>query len=343
MDMLEQVIGQSAGNLYWKDGYGRYMGCNENFKKLLGLRSVEEIVGKRDSDFLPEEKARLIEELDRKVLNSGETITQEEEGLDKDGNKAFYLSSKSPLKNSNGDIVGVIGSSLDITKEKQAEKAKQEFVSSMSHDLRTPFSGVLTLAEILHDQEKEPSKKRHLYSIVHTAKAFLKLVDQVMEVSLLDLKKKQIKEFDLHELIHETKDFFIAEANAKNITLVINCPIVRMKSDKEKVGKILLNLLSNAIKFTGRDGQIILDVKVSACKIEILVSDTGIGVPKDKQNLIFEKFVRLSRSYEQKDFTGSGVGLYVAKKLAQELGGKIKLSSQVGTGSTFTALLPCLY
>jgi len=340
MDMLEQIIKQTAGNLYWKDLEGHYLGCNGNFAKILGFSSPADVIGKTEFDFLEPALASSIVKTDREVIETGKGITLEERGLDEEGKEVFYLSTKTPLLDENGSIIGVIGSSIDITKQKQAELelSKTAFIENMSHDLRTPFTGILSLSEYLHEKETDPTKKEFLGEILRSGKWLLTLLNEVLELSALGSHALNINEFDLSEVVQGIADLLRAEVRHKGLVMNVSCPKVTIRSDKMRLSRILLNLIGNAVKYTQK-GSVTIDIFIGS-QLEIKITDTGAGIPADALDTIFNRFSKLKPSYKQQYFSGVGIGLHVAREFANDLGGDISVQSELGVGSVFVFSAP---
>lgn len=337
-DIKDYIIRFTTGNVYWKDISGRYLGCNDSFAKLIGLSTSSEIVGKSDYDlFYPklcEERLKNLTDIDQLVMARGIEQTLEEVGVDQEGRLAIYMTKKMPMKNSDNIILGLVGTSIDITKQRQAEIAKLEFLRNMSHDIMTPFTGILGISSVLYEEEKDPHKKRSLEYVIQSSERLLHLFKQILEVSELGGRQLRLEEFYIEDIISETVEMVLASAKHKQLELTIHCPKVKVTSDKLRLARILLNLLGNAIKFTD-SGSIHVDVQCEP-SLTINVTDTGCGIPADKMQIIFEKFQKLSESGKHRNFMGSGIGLYIAKQFAIELGGDIKVESELGKGSTFT-------
>jgi signal transduction histidine kinase len=248
----------------------------------------------------------------------------------------LFLSIKQPIIKDN-ESVGIIVLSIDITEKRQAEIAKKEFIENMSHDLRTPFTGIISLSEYLYNQEQESTKKELLGEILNSGKSLLSLLNQVLELSKQGSHPLNITEFNLAEVIQESLNLVHAEAVHKKLVISTHFSDLSIKSDRMRISRILINLLSNAIKYTSK-GYISVKLKRS-CPIEIDIEDTGEGIPTEALSYIFERFSKLNSSYQQKYFDGAGIGLHIAREFARELGGDITVKSEVGKGSRFTLLL----
>jgi two-component system aerobic respiration control sensor histidine kinase ArcB len=362
LKMLEDIIAAMPGNIYWIDREGRYLGCNDNEAQHVGLRHRQEIIGKTNSDmpeFIYPEKLDTINE---EVMSSNRDITIEEPALLHDGTEAIFLSNKVPLRDGDGNVVGLLGISIDITDRKKQEedlkKAKEkaeeatvlknDFIKNIEHDLRTPFTGILGIAEMIWKEEKDPEKKEMLGYIVSSAKQLLDYHNNVLEFSKVIAGNFPVlcKKMDIKKLVTHIVDIEKPAAIQKNLDFTMEfdetIPSVLM-SDEYRVSRILLNLISNAIKFTIK-GSIHLSVKAQLIKDKIIVvdftiKDTGVGIPLEKQQYIFEQFTRLTPANEGLYF-GLGIGLKIVKEFTRDLSGNIDLLSHANQGTSFTISLP---
>lgn len=343
LDMKDYIIRHTTGNVYWKDLQGRYLGCNNSYAEMIGLLHPSEIVGRTDFDMFHEtlgkDRVAVLSNLDQQVMTQGLEKTVEETGVDKNGKLAIYMTKKVPLRNNQNRVIGLVGTSIDITKQKQAELVKFEFLRNMSHDIMTPFTGILGISSILYEDEKDPVKKVHLQYLQQSSERLLNLFKQILEVAELGGRQLTWEHLNLADIINEAVEMISVSAKHKNLVLTVECdPAIYIKSDKLRMIRILINLLGNAIKFTP-EGSIHITGKMDS-KLKISVQDTGIGIPADKLEVIFEKFRKLSESSKQGYFNGSGIGLYIAKQFALELGGDLLVESELGKGSIFTFVSP---
>lgn len=360
---LGQIMDCTPGSLYWKDKEGRYLGCNTFMVKTAGLLSSEDIIGKTDFELWPDH-ANEIRKNDVKVMSSGKAISLEEKVQIQSGEYMHFASSKVPLKDEHGSIIGIICNSLDITKLKETEaalkaanekselsnKAKSSFIENMEHDIRTPFNGVWGFANILAERENDPEKKEFLESIATCAKELLDYCDSVLDFSRIEHGITPVfeKSFNVRELVNSVMKIESIAAKHKNLSFSINqsskLPNIVI-GDPYRLKRILLNLVSNAIKFTNKGG-----IKISVtkegkkpqtrlCILKFVIEDTGIGIPESKQSVIYEKFTRGTPS-NQGIYKGQGLGLRIVKQFISELEGDIHLDSETNKGTVFTFLLP---
>ncbi len=365
LEVFLKNITQSLPNyMFWKDDKSVYLGCNQNFARLIGLRTPEEIIGKTDQDLHWQpagDTAELFQQGDRATL-AGRPVTNQEETLAlPNGKKLITLVSKLPILDGNR-VLGIVGYFTDITSLKKKERelrqarrqaeaanqAKSVFIANISHDLRTPLTGLLGMAAVLQQEVQTPQGKAAADDLFKSGSTLMNLLNAVIEFSCCasgDLPVHEIK-FDLLEVIQSIVTLLKPSVQEKNLefnmTLGNHLPRYVI-SDATRLQRILLNLLSNAIKFT-HQGVIDFSVQLVRRKhqraiIEFRVRDTGIGIREDQQAFIFTRFSRLHPAYEGQ-YPGSGLSLALVKQFVDELAGEIHVDSAEGVGSTFTCLMP---
>lgn len=359
--MLENVIAVMPGNVYWMNKEGVYLGCNDNQARAIGFSSRDQIIGKRNSEISGFLIPEVLDPINEEIMNFGKTIITEEPAI-LNGVSATYLSHKVPLLNGKGEIIGMVGVSVDITDRKKAEndlkraketavtanKAKTEFLYNMRHDLRTPFSGILGVAELLENSEEDPQKKKTLGYITQASQVLLDQLNQIFEFIHSENGQLPIleKQFNLHQLISNT--FKMMKPAAKNKSLKFTSELDEkipqlFIGDDVRTQRILINLISNSIKFT-ENGYVKLLTKLvkrddKNILIEFIVEDSGIGIPEEKRNLIFEQFNRLTSSYSG-IYPGKGLGLRMVKKFLDEINGEVQVESNHSGGSIFKVFIP---
>jgi two-component system aerobic respiration control sensor histidine kinase ArcB len=256
-------------------------------------------------------------------------------------NGRWFMSIKAPLYDKKGDIAGVIGIAVDITEQKQAELAKEEFLANMAHDLRTPFSGILSMTSLVYEQETDPFKRSCLAQSIASSKQLLKLLNDILELSSLSHYAPDNAVFNIKEETSAIIEMMQAEASSKGIHLSLICPDADICTDKARLLRILLNLIGNAVKFTERGSVDILLTLISD-KLFLEVKDTGVGIAQKHIEHIFEKFYKVTASYRGQVYKGLGLGLHITKQSIEELGGTITVQSRLGEGTTFSCVIPLL-
>ncbi len=240
-----------------------------------------------------------------------------------------------------------------------ANRTKSEFLATMSHEIRTPMNGVIGLTDLLFTTDLSDVQYKYLENLRYSAYSLLDIINDILDISKIESDKLELEhiEFNLPEIVEKTAFMMTSRASEKGLSIstTIDSKIPKIVvGDPVRVRQILLNLLGNAIKFT-ENGEISLFVKISDIdnsqseeestrKISpfiISVKDTGIGIPKDKLDVIFESFTQADGSVTRK-YGGTGLGLSISKKLAQLMSGNITVESTEGKGSCFNLYLPLL-
>jgi two-component system, cell cycle sensor histidine kinase PleC len=251
-----------------------------------------------------------------------------------------------------GDLVGV---RFDITDLKKAQlkaeslsKAKSEMISVMSHELRTPLTTILGFARLLRsappvtgDQTKDAFTTDALFRMVKAGEHLLGLINEMLDYVNLatTAPPNPATGCNLRAVICDSVTRISPSAHAKAITLDVFAADITVAADPAQVGRILENLLSNAVKFTAQGGHVRIRTRTDTRAVRVTITDTGKGIPKDQQSLIFEAFSQLAPSGQRRE-GGIGLGLAMTKRLVQLQGGQISVDSIPGQGSSFTFSLP---
>ncbi len=225
----------------------------------------------------------------------------------------------------------------------QASKTKSEFLANMSHELRTPLNGIIGMAELSLLGELNEIQKERVRSIKVSGESLLDILNEILDISKIEADKLLLEsiEFSLFELVEKAMKVLRVKANEKNINLYCDIdPVVGDKfiGDPVRLRQVILNLMGNAIKFT-HEGYVMLSIGVAAksseiTRLEISIRDTGIGIPEDKIETLFETFSQADTSTSRK-YGGTGLGLPISKKLIGMMGGDIRVETEPGSGSNF--------
>ncbi|WP_188049716.1 ATP-binding protein [Flavobacterium sp. GP15] len=250
------------------------------------------------------------------------------------------------IRNQSNLLLQEKNNELEIAKNKaeKASKARSEFLSTVSHELRTPLNAINGIAHLLLEEKPKKNQLDYLHSLKFSGDYLTKFINEILEINKIESDKSEVEQtnFNLKQLLFDIKNSLkeLAVANNNDLVLKIDEGIPDyLIGDPTKLSQIILNLINNALKFT-KNGtiQLITNLEMLEDKIATLyfeINDTGIGIPEDKLSSVFDSFSQGSIEVNRK-YGGTGLGLTIVKKLIKILGGKIKLTSIVGKGSTFS-------
>lgn len=255
-----------------------------------------------------------------------------------------FLTRVNPVKDSSGKIIRWFGTNTDISEQKELEKQKDEFLAVASHELKTPVTSIKAYGQVLQTVFEREGNAKAVAQLSKMDAQIDKLTSLIAD--LLDVTKihsgrlvMHHEEFDFNQLVKE----IIAELQLTTERHKIIKQLDKSKKmygDRERIGQVLTNLITNAIKYSPHTTEIIVKSTVNKENITLCVQDFGVGIPKEKQEKVFEQFFRVSGD-KQHTFPGLGLGLYISSEIISRLGGKIWVESQKGKGSTFCFTLPC--
>ncbi|MFW6374199.1 MAG: response regulator [Thermodesulfobacteriota bacterium] len=354
--LLYSLIDSIPDLIFYKDVEGAYIGCNPAFGAFTGVH-WREIQGKTDYDLFPRELADFFREQDRLMLASEGPRSNEEWVGYPDGRQVLLDTLKTPFHGPDGEILGIVGVSRDITERKNMEEelqkakemaeaanqAKSEFLASMSHEIRTPMSGIIGMVDLLQQSRLNRDQRGYLEIIQKSADSLLAIINDILDISKIEAGKVELEtlDFDLRTTLEDMSDLMAVKAEEKGIlfTCLIDHSVPSLlRGDPGRLRQILINLIGNAIKFT-EQGEVLLHVQperqsAHRAVIDFSIRDTGIGIPSDKLDRIFKKFTQLDMS-TTRQYGGTGLGLAIARQLTEMMGGRMKVESREGEGTTF--------
>jgi len=359
--MLNVVLDTIPVRVFWKDRKLNLLGCNRLYAMDAGYKNPRQMIGKSDFDMGWRDRAELYRADDLRVVNSKKPkLGYEEPQTTPDGREIWLRTSKSPLRNLEGDVIGVLGMYEDITERKAAEKelerakleaeranqAKSQFLSSMSHELRTPLNAVLGFAQLLEHDPGHPLLDAQKESVEHIKAGGNHLLHLINEI--LELAKIEAGHLELVMESTKPENVFgdtipMAQALSEKRGLQLHVPDLtqtwpHILVDATRLKQVLLNLLSNAVKYNVEHGEVTLSCEATDDALIMKVTDTGPGISAEGLKILFQPFSRLE--HEHSEIEGTGIGLTITKELVEHMGGRIGVQSELGKGTTFWVEFP---
>jgi len=322
---------------------------NEVAEKISGF-SIEEVMGKPYGEvlkFLSEKDEKINDEFIRDAVSSGEIkqMANHTVLVQKDGNRVPVADSAAPFKDKNGKVIGCVIVFRDVTKEREIDQMKTEFVSVASHQLRTPLTGIKWFAELLLKNKLDDTTRDYITQISISNQRMVHLVDDLLNVSRIDTGRKfdiNLLDIDIVPLVKSVIEEQMPGATEKHVS--ISCAIdaphkLILAVDELKIRQVFQNLISNSIKYSKENTTIVVGCKQEPKEVTFYVKDGGIGIPKHQQNQIFKKFFRAENVFTVHT-DGTGLGLYIVKAIVEAHGGKVWFESEENKGTTFYFSLP---
>jgi len=357
------LIGSPDGSIEW---------VNESFTRVMEY-SLEEVAGRNPADFLagPETKPRTIFHI-RTAMARGKGSSTEIINYSKSGKKYHLSLEIQPVFNDAGLLENYIAIAADITARVETEanlrrakseadaasRAKSEFLASMSHEIRTPMNGVIGMTSLLMETPLTAEQHDFVHTIRSSGDALLTIINDILDFSKIESGKMDLENrpFELATTIEDALDLFATQAGAKKLDLayVIDPAVPAwISGDVTRLRQVLVNLVNNAVKFTP-SGAISVEVRIhpdfpparplarqsgapflASLRLEFTIRDTGIGIPPDRINRLFQPFSQGDSSTTRK-YGGTGLGLVICQRLCALMGGEIHVHSVSGQGSSFT-------
>ena len=359
--MLRTIIDAIPDYIFVKDLDGRAVLRNLANARGFGYDDPDDLVGLTEHQAFPhDELAARSHADDMRVMRTGAPLVDVEEPTEVAGEPRWLLTTKVPLRDADGAIVGLVGTARDVTDQKAARvelveardaaeaatQAKSEFLANMSHEIRTPMNGVIGMTSLLMDTPLDREQRDFVETIRTSGDALLTIINDILDFSKIEagMLSLEVHPFELRKAVEDALDLVAQPAAEKGVELayLIEDGVPRtVRGDVTRVRQVLVNLLSNAVKFTP-SGSVCVRVEAApleaaagaTTEVRFAVEDTGIGIAADKLGLVFESFSQADAS-TTRQFGGTGLGLTICRRLTEMMGGAMGVESEPGAGSTF--------
>lgn len=344
--------------LYQTTPSGMILSANRALIKMLNFDSLEDLL-QRDLNKESYVEIDKRTEFKKMIHENGEITDYESEWFTKQGDIIVVLEAAKAVKNSNGETIRYDGTVQDITEKKkiqreliealkkaeESDRLKSAFLANMSHEIRTPMNGILGFANLLNKPNITSEEHQEYIGIIEkSGNRMLNIINDIVDISKIESgqMKLSISETNINDKLEYIYSFFKPEAQQKGLKFTLKNKLpskeATLKTDPDKILAILINLAKNAIKYTN-DGSIEFGCENKGKYLECFVKDTGIGISKNRQEAIFERFIQADIENKMAQ-QGAGLGLAISKSYVELLGGKIWVVSKEGKGSSFHFTIP---
>jgi PAS domain S-box-containing protein len=363
---MGNLLSATGERVYFKDLQSQFLLVSAGWIAAYAPgRTAEELIGKTDSDVFSGEHALAAFQDEQQVIRTGEPLVGKVELETYDGRAGTWVSTtKMPLRDEDGQIIGTFGISRDITAQVRAEttlarqarqltgqnerlreldRLKNEYVGLVSHELRTPLASILGYVEMLREEGVSGPDADHCAEVIErSAQRLLRLVGDLQLLSQIQSGKTamEFRSADLADVAASVVEELRPEARRKHIDLAFSATAIpRLTIDPARIAQVLGNLLSNAVKFTPEGGRVEVRLGTEEGQVVLAVADTGAGIAAADRERIFERFYRTAIARRQA-IQGTGLGLTITRAIVEAHNGTIAVESDEGRGSTFTVRLP---
>ena len=356
---LQTLLDAMPATMSYKDRDLRYRLLNRRMREIAQFKGAEHI-GKTWSELAGPDVAHVVEEIDRRILQTGESTHMEQAWTGPDGRRIVIWALKVPLRDKDGAVTGIITCGIDITRVKETEaqlieqreaaesasRAKSAFLSNMSHELRTPLNAIIGFAQMLSGGYAGPLNERQLGYVANVQESgehLLQLVNDILDLSRLESGRLDIRietcSFD--QVAQSALAMVQPQARQAEITLSFAPTGITLPADPRALTQILVNLLGNAVKFSTAQGSVSLEASRDNGVVRIRVCDNGAGMSEAESRAVSQP-VHLHRIdvYRTRANSGAGLGLSICRSLVELHGGRLEIASRPGAGTTVHILLP---
>jgi two-component system, sensor histidine kinase and response regulator len=359
--LLRALLDYLPDSIYFKDCESRFLRINRALADRFGLVDPADAIGKSDADFFSSEHAEQALADEQELLRSGRPMMyKEEKETWPDGRITWVATTKIPLHDEHGELVGTFGISRDITRRRRAEeqlreakaaaeaasRAKSEFLANMSHEIRTPMNAIIGMTELVLGTHLTNEQREYLAMVLESGESLLAIINDILDFSKVEAGRLELERipFSLRESLGDTMKSLALRAHDQGLELA--CEIRShvpdaLLGDPVRLRQVVVNLVGNAIKFTER-GEVVVRVdpheyaepSPDEVVLRFTISDTGVGIPAEKLQAIFDAFEQADSSVTRK-YGGTGLGLAISTRLVALMGGVINVRSELDRGSTF--------
>ncbi len=341
--LLDTLMVNVPDSIYFKDRESRFIRISTAIATALHLADPQEAIGKSDADFFSAELAAASAKDEQEIIRTGiPLLAQEEREVWPDGHETWVLTTKMPLRDKHGDVIGTFGISREITERKKVERMKNEFVSTVSHELRTPLTSIRGALGLIAGGVAgaiSPQAKALIDIAYSNSERLVRLINDILDIEKIE-SGKMVFDLQPQELMPLVEQALAANEGyaaylGVHYVLAQTVPGAQVSVDTDRLIQVITNLLSNAAKFSPLGAAVELAVTRTGAMLQVAVTDHGPGIPEEFRSRIFQKFAQADSS-DTRQKGGTGLGLSISKAIVEHHGGEIGFSTTGATTFYFT-------
>jgi len=333
--------------IFFKDLRRRYLCCNEMECTLLGVAAPQDVVGKTADGLVPARRARLWRREEIDVLVTGAPLIDRVEAVElEDGTTRWLSSTKAPIRNPQGGVIGLVGITRDITDQKREAHRKEQFVATISHELRTPVTSIIGSVALVASGAAGglPEPAARLLEIARrNGQRLVHLINDILDLEKVEsgMMAFDLRRIDVRELVEQEIGAIQSFAEPHGVTVRLDPPSCSgaVLADPGRLAQVVSNLLSNAVKYSPSGKEVVVGIEHRQGKIRICVRDHGAGIPESFRQRIFDKYVQVDRK-EARQKGGTGLGLAIVRQIVEHMKGEVGFEPAPGGGAVFCVTLP---
>jgi PAS domain S-box-containing protein len=340
---LQRLIDTIPTPIFYKDAVGKYLGCNTSFEALIG-KTKRDIIGKTIHDVATKEMADILHNTDYALHPEPGVHQYETHLIDDDDRYRDFILNVATFWDHTGKVAGSIEVMTDITGYKEMERMKDEMISAVNHEIRTPMTVLLGYIQFLLENRVDEAQQREFLAAMHEAAERLNGLAQNF-LDLQQVKTKRVgssfRPLAVKPLLEEAAAAFAEASDRHRITVNLPAELPLVIGNKERLHDVISKLISNAIRYSPNGGDIVLGARQDEESVTLWVKDEGIGIPREALVKVFDRFYRVDNT-DRRSTGGVGLGLALVREIVRAHGGRVWVESTAGTGSTFYIALPAL-
>lgn len=338
---LQRLIDTIPTPIFYKDTAGKYLGCNASFEALIG-KSKSDIIGRTIHDIAMREMADILHNADFALNQEPRQHQSEAHLVDNDGRYRDFILNVATFSDHAGKVAGLIEVMTDITGHKEMERMKDDMISAVNHEMRTPLTILLGYLQYLSENRVDEAQSGELFAtMLKEAERLKGLIGNFLDLQHLRANRGaySYRPLAMKTLLEDVAALFADADSAHRITIDAPAELPQVIGNGERLHEVISNLLSNAIKYSPAGGTVVLGAKPEGDGVTVWVRDEGIGIPRESLDKIFDTFYRVDNT-ARRMFRGTGLGLALVREIVTAHGGRVWAESTVGKGSTFYVTLP---